>query len=400
MNLPRKDRPLIQRLEERRIGQVTIALDTCPDRLLRAEAGRRGWELLNVWYSGGRVPDWITCQGALVSQLPDSDFVKNLQQNVGRIVRLGNLPHPMDDRIPAVLPDFPLYGRRAAEHFHERQFRHVAFVGREPWGDMQPLYEGFYAVAETLGMQCHLLRFSRDNPQKQSMYEKYAFRQQMFGEWLKTLPVPVGILASSNYAAAEMCFFIAQAGFDVPTDVAVLGPGENDELCESACPPVSAFADGRPKRVEAACDVLARWLEGEEPSRRPLMIPPSEIIERQSTNVLAVDNPIVAQALRFVWDHYPENVSVTDIAEAVAVSRSKLDHLFKQHFPRTIKAELSRKRLEKCRELLEETDLSIARVARASGFGSPEYMCEAFNKEFGCSPSQFRKGRGESDSGE
>ncbi|MDT8388897.1 MAG: substrate-binding domain-containing protein [Lentisphaeria bacterium] len=393
MTSEHKQKSFVQRLEERRHNQITIALDTWPDRVLRAEASRRGWQLLTVWYSGGRVPDGIACQGALVSELPDSDFVKTLQQSVGKIVRLGNFPHPMDDQVPAILPDYPLYGRRAAEHFYERQFKHVAFIGREPWSDMQPLYEGFRQRAEALDMQCHLLRFPRDNPQNQSRHEKYESRQTIFGEWLKKIPRPMGLLASNNYAAAEMCFFIAQAGFDVPTDVAVIGPGDNEDLCASAHPPVSSFADGRARQVKAACDLLASWMDGEPPPQEPVLVPPSPIVERQSTNVLAVENQIVARALRFVWDHFAEPLTISDVAEAVAVSRSKLDHLFKKHFHRTVKAELSRKRLNKARDLLRETEDSIARVAAASGFGSPEYMCEVFNREFGLSPSQFRQER-------
>ncbi len=156
-------------------------------------------------------------------------------------------------------------------------------------------------------------------------------------------------------------------------------------------PPLASFADPTPARVRVACEVLANWLEGGEPPRMPIMVPPSEIIERQSTHVLAVSEPTVGQALRFIWDHYADPVTVDDVAEAVAVSRSTLKRLFRAHFPRSVNQELNRKRLEKCRQLLENSNLPMSEIARATGFRSPAYMREACHRTFNLSPRDLRE---------
>lgn len=390
MSSSNKNLSIVQRLADRQRRQITIAVDENSDRYLRGEAERRGWRLLNLWHCGCEVFPWIECQGALVRALPDIDMVQKLLQKGCRIVRVGNLPHPMDDRVPAVLPDHTDYGRRAAEHFHERQFHDVAYIGRDPWGDMQPLYEGFSQRAEELGMNCHLLRLKETRKDKTSA-DKYRNRLAEFGEWMKNVPLPLGLLASGNFEAAQVCFMVAQMGLDVPTDVAVLGRGREVDICEGAMPPVSSFEDDRNAQIHAACELLERWLNGEPPPKEPVMIPPGAIVERQSTRVLAVAEPVVARALRFIWDHFDEPLTVNDVAEAVAVSRSKLDRLFRLHFPRGVKEELNRKRLEKCREFLRDTDLDMAKVAAATGFRSAEYLREAFRREFAIPPRQFRE---------
>lgn len=393
MNQKIKTQSLVQRLVEQRRQQITIVVDESPDPYLREQARRRGWRLLNVWHCGGDILPDIPYQGAFVKSLPDSDLVQKLLKKGCKVVRLGRLPHPMDNQVPAVLPNHAAYGRRAAEHFHERQFHDVAYIGRDPWSDMQPLYEGFKERAEQLGITCHLLRFKRlaeKKPDTTRAAAKYRQRLAEFNEWTKTLRLPIGLLAFCDYAAAELCFMVAQAGLDVPTDFAVLGLGNDVGLCEGAMTPISSFVNFREYQIHAACELLESWLNGEAPPEEPVMIQPGAIVERESTRLLAVSHPIVARALRFIWDHFNEPLTVNDIAEAVAVSRSKLDRLFRQHFPRGVKEELNRKRLEKCRELLRDTDLSMSKVAVVTGFRSAEYLREAFRREFGIPPTQFR----------
>lgn len=391
MNNENKQQSLAQQLKEHRRRQVTIGLDTGPSKFLVEEARQRGWRLYPLYHSGMKIAPWITCQGALLHTTPDSGLTRELRDAGCKVVRLGNLPHPQDNEIPVILSDMRAYGRRAAEHFHERAFQHVGFVAPDPWGAQQPLYEGFSERAGELGMMFHLMRYKQAAVRAiESPYDRYLYRQREFAEWLENVPKPLGLLPLGDSIAASLSFMISQAGFDVPGDVAVLALGEQQTTCECALPPLSSFADATPARVHAACEMLADWLEGGEPPREPVYIPPPPIIERQSTYVLAVNHPVVARALRFIWDHYTEPITVDDVAETVAVSRSKLKRLFRTYFPRGVKHELNRKRLEKCRQLLESSDLPMNEIARAAGFSSPAYMREACRNAFKHSPRDLR----------
>ncbi len=68
----------------------------------------------------------------------------------------------------------------------------------------------------------------------------------------------------------------------------------------------------------------------------------------------------------------------------------KLERRFRKHMNRGINAELIRKRLERCCELLKSTDEPVARIARQVGFGSGEYLHTVFARTFGMTPRQYR----------
>jgi AraC-like DNA-binding protein len=53
-------------------------------------------------------------------------------------------------------------------------------------------------------------------------------------------------------------------------------------------------------------------------------------------------------------------------------------------------AEIQRARLERAQRLLAESDLSVERIAAASGFSSSGYLIRLFKREMGLAPGAFR----------
>jgi AraC-like DNA-binding protein len=100
---------------------------------------------------------------------------------------------------------------------------------------------------------------------------------------------------------------------------------------------------------------------------------------------------LVKKMLAFIYCHYPEKITVADIAASAAVSTSYAIHLFTEllHYPPM--TYLNVYRVEKGGELLRESDLDITEISRAVGFFSPSYFAEAFHKEKGFSPRVYRE---------
>ncbi|MBT3294044.1 MAG: helix-turn-helix domain-containing protein [Verrucomicrobia bacterium] len=73
----------------------------------------------------------------------------------------------------------------------------------------------------------------------------------------------------------------------------------------------------------------------------------------------------------------------------MAVSKSKIIRL---HLKRGINAELRRKRLERCCELLRSTDISITDIAPMIGFRSGDYLHSCLKQAFGVTPRKYRLG--------
>jgi len=119
-------------------------------------------------------------------------------------------------------------------------------------------------------------------------------------------------------------------------------------------------------------------------------VEPLGVVTRRSTEILALEDPEVAAALRFLHDHAAEPIGVDDLVAHLMISRRSLEIRFRRETGRTIHEELQRVRLERAMRLLRETDLPISRVASGAGFRSPSYLAQVFRQVVGATPARYR----------
>lgn len=371
--------------------KVTVALTVDVNRGLREEARARGWRLFNIKYHFNRLPSGVVPQGALVDLLPDHELVLGWRRAGIPVVRLGSLPHPDDALVPAVLPDQVAEGSMAADHFHERGFRDVGYVGNDPWSDHQVLFDGFRARAETHGMVCHLTRFRHIDGE--SPKDKKARQEREFADWLRTSPKPLGLLVSGVARAVTQCSWADLAGLRIPEDVAVLSIGNVPEICESTIPTISTVERDHARLMRSAYSLLARMMAGEPVPREPAMIGPLEVVERESTNVLATTDSAVAATLRYMQSHLQQDLSVEKLADKMGLSGRQLVRRFQKALHRSVTDELLRHRLEEAKHLLRSTDIRVIDVASKVGFHSTVYLHRTFRRAFGQTPEEYRHAR-------
>jgi len=348
------------------------------------------WDLLDLGFTRGSIPADPPPSGALVGCLPPDPLAKRLREMGCPAVRLGRLPHPEDDLLPAVLPDQATQGRLAAEHFAERGFKDAAYVGHDPWSDAQTVYEGFHERVEGLGLTCHLHQLKSGGLDDETNAARYERRVGEVGEWLDGLPKPVGVLTYGDGMAARLCTMCRRSGLTVPEDVALLGIGNDELICELSPVVLSSVDVNEEELGRQAAFLLRRLMAGEAASPAPVMIPPARVVARRSTEVLAVSDPAVARALRFMWDHLEQSLSVDNIAAEVGMSRRSLERAFRRELGRGVNAELRRRRLERCCELLKTTDTLIVDLAPLVGFRSADYLHAAFRRAYGTTPRRWR----------
>ena len=363
------------------------------------EAQRRGWQIVDtrffsktrrdgsvIHYYESVLPEAISPAGALIQSLPGSELVLELASRGCKMVRIGKAPNPEDASLPAVIPDMAAAGRMAAQHFAARGFRHVGFVGHDPWSLHKELHSSFDEAAKELALTSHLLQFRSNDTDAERKN-----RPRRFVDWLRNIPAPVGLLAHNDKAAAGFSAWAIVAGIEVPAKMAVLGYGNAVSLCECNVPRISSIDPNRENEFRAACDLLHEMMEGAKPPRKPLMIPPAGICVRTSTDVLATSDPDVGAALRYMWNHLDLDLSVSQIVREVGATRRGLERAFQHELGRSIIAELRRKRLETFVELLKTTSLPIHEICKDTGFFTRDYLHRIFKKEFGMTPLKYRK---------
>lgn len=287
---------------------------------------------------------------------------------------------------PTCTSDEVKAGCMIAEHFLDRGFQHFAYAG--PMN--RPLYTDVFGKAydsalDERGIEC--ARFEN----RPSSRVNWTARLKELGQWLVGLPKPVAVLAFSDIGGRQVAEACRLCGLRIPDEVAVIG-GEHDALnCQITRPPLSSI-DLCPERIgwEAAA-LLARLMDGQPPPEEPIRIPPARIIVRQSTDTLAVDDPVLVQALGFIAENATRAISVGDILESVPVSRRVLEQRFQKRLGRTPAAEIRRVRIEIAKRMLAGTDRSLNQIAAACGFDHPEVLTRVFRRYEGTTPSAYRR---------
>ncbi len=285
--------------------------------------------------------------------------------------------------LPWVETDDRAIAALAAQHLLERGFKHLAFCGDDRFAWSRQRGEAFTSLVRQSGATLHVAPSTTD--------EEPARATRALQRWLRSLPRPVGVFACYDIRGQQVLDACRHLGLAVPEEVAVVGVDNDELLCELADPPLSSvIPDARRAGYEAAA-LLDRLMQGHAPASLETRIPPLGLRARQSTDMLAIEDPHVVQALRFIREHACDPIDVADVLRVVPVSRRVLEKRFLHLLHRTPHAEIVATKLARVRSLLTETKLPIDEIARRSGFAHTEYLSVVFKRELGVSPRDYRR---------
>lgn len=148
---------------------------------------------------------------------------------------------------------------------------------------------------------------------------------------------------------------------------------------------------------DGALDALSR-MESREEIRDWMMAQFAPLWEEKQDDKNAKNAAVVERGIKYIEENYSRvDFSVTEAAEQLHYSVSHLNKLFGEATGLTVHEWINRTRLRKARELVEQSDMLIHDIAEASGFSSSNYFYFVFKKEFGMTPSAWRKLRDEED---
>lgn len=290
--------------------------------------------------------------------------------------------------IPRVVVDHAEVGRLAARHMLERGVRVFGFVGYPDHEFSLGRERGFREVVEAAGFR--VSSFHERTHRIQDPTGLWPWNTPLL-QWLASLSKPAGVLASHDTQGAQVSEYCRQLGLSVPDDVAIVGVDNDDLLCELARPSLSSVSlPGQRIGYEAAM-LLDKRLRGDLADDATVVLPPAGLVVRQSSDLLAVPDPDVGEAVRFIHEHAHRPIRVPDVLRAVPVARRSLERRFRKWLDRSISEEICRVHLERSRALLAGTDLSIAEVARLAGFTDGRQLSIVFRRETGTTPSAFRR---------
>jgi LacI family transcriptional regulator len=198
-------------------------------------------------------------------------------------------------------------------------------------------------------------------------------------------------MAANDDLGGQLVELCKEAGIRVPDDCAVIGVDNDPVVCGLSDPPLSSVNIQFRQAGYRAAATLDRLMNGLSPSACSITAAAAELVERQSSNIIAVEDPAVAKALRFIHDVAQSPVSVAEIARASGVSRRILEQHFRQTLDRSVPRQHRAVRAAHIARLLVETDLALAQIAEQCGFREYSHLTRFFRAVRGETPSTYRK---------
>jgi LacI family transcriptional regulator len=209
--------------------------------------------------------------------------------------------------------------------------------------------------------------------------------------WLRALPKPCGIFTCTDSWGRVVARYAREASLRVPEDLALVG-ADNDVLeCELISPPLSSVMIPWEEVGRNAATLVRLALGNQRIARRRVVVSPVTVVARRSSDVLAVDDALVATAVAWIRDHADRRLTVAMVAHAVGGGRQRLERRFRRALDRTIQDEIRRAHVETAKHWLATTRASMPEVAKRSGFSSASLLSVAFRREVGMPPGAYRR---------
>jgi LacI family transcriptional regulator len=322
-------------------------------------------------------PDGIIMRDSLVTK-------ELLKLKIPTILAIHDSRYPKD--LPVIKTDSCSIAKMASEHLLEKGLRNFAFCGFDEYDWSKERGSWFGKFNDEAGFKTHIYLAP-----KRIKKDDWENEQHHVSEWIKTLPKPVGIFACNDDRGQHILEVCKMINLKVPEDVAVIGVDNDPMICEIGDPPLTSIALNVEAAGFEAAKLLDQLINKKKIAGKQIMVTPSHIAQRQSSDLLAVDDAEVAAAISYIKKNARNKISVIDVVRTTSVSRRTLEKKFKKTIRRSIHKEIQQVRADWISKLLIETDLPISQITSLFEFTDVEHISRYFKKEKGAALREFRK---------
>ncbi len=270
----------------------------------------------------------------------------------------------------------------------EAGFRRFAYYGVQDLWYSEERGAGFSERVKAVGAECAAFLA----PNTLGKHVAWVHVGQPLCKWIQSLAMPVGLLACTDYRARMALEACKRLGVNVPSDMALLGVNNDASACDFCDPPLSSVVRNAERVGYEAAALLDRLMRGKPPPSGDLLVPPEGVIQRRSTDVIAIDDPEVAAAVRYMRDHLAESITIDDVAREQGVSRRWLEHSFRRAMRRTPHVYVNFLRIRRARQLIaEDPKITLGAIAKTCGFSDVKRLRAAFARFVGVSLAEYRR---------
>lgn len=200
---------------------------------------------------------------------------------------------------PRVLNDHFLAARLAANRFLASGFASYMYYSSQDNWSFNELGEAFLKTIKDKGRDCTWIRWHRS-----SEFRTGHWQWKEKGRWLKAqlrrAPKPLALFCATDDHALEVVETCEGCGLAVPEQVSVIGVDNSLAAVEAMRTPISSVKRNFEALGYRGAELLDQLMHGNPAPAEPIRIPPVGLIERKSSDLLAVSHEGVARSLRYL----------------------------------------------------------------------------------------------------
>ena len=272
-------------------------------------------------------------------------------------------------------------GKLAGEHLLQRGFSRVIYLGdRSSWSCDRA--DALHKVIQRGGGDCQR---SLTAHWGQLLSEEWISKQ------LKSMIRPFAVMGCDDLVAARVVHAVNARGWQIPTEIGVIGVDDRITECIGVQPPLSSISTERFGIGREAARLLDELFLGRPPASQVHRYCARAVTERESTSVFVCEDPDIAVAIAYIHREACNGIAIDDVVRKVNLSRRTLERRFTKLVGRSPGEEIRRVRIEAVKQAIEQGDRQLADVAAQCGYSCLSALSHSFKLATGMSPQQYRQ---------
>ncbi len=281
--------------------------------------------------------------------------------------------------------DYYATGQMAASFFIKRRYSNFAFYGNKGVVWSRERADGFREEVEKAGGNYYYFE-SEDLGGKE-----WSNIHAELDDWLLSLPKPVGLFACDDDFALRISQICKINNIKIPEEISLLGVDNDELICNLSDPPISSIVTDVERGGYEAGKLINRLIKKEIDEPFDIIIKPSRIELRKSTEKYDISNEYVSYIVNYIEENFTTTININSFSDMVPLSRRNLEVKFKEEMGTSIYQFILRCRIEYFAHLLLTTERTLYDLSLESGFNDCKNISRIFKKIKGCTPVEYRK---------
>jgi LacI family transcriptional regulator len=209
--------------------------------------------------------------------------------------------------------------------------------------------------------------------------------------WLRGLRTPCALFLTDDRFSIAVMDASREEGLSIPKDVAVISSVLTPEMADACGVSLTHPVQDGDWLVGPACERLESLMSNPRQPLQTIIIPCPGVVQGDSTETFAIDDPLVARAVDFIACNFQSGINVADIVSHLDCSRRVLERRFVSLMNVTLHDYLVSKRVGLAKECMRGSpELKLDQIARRCGFGDRRSFRLAFLRLTGITPDKWR----------